>query len=75
MKAMNKHHVSYHWLSSIRFFLVLASVFLPLAPLRAELVPLEENAEDSFALFTRLFDGNSERPDYRRDAGFAIHVG
>jgi hypothetical protein len=49
MKAMNNHHVSYHWLSSIRFFLVLASAFLPLTQLNAELVPLGENAEDSFA--------------------------
>lgn len=64
-----------HWLSSIRFFLVLASAFLLLTQLRAELVPLEENAEDSFALVARFFDGNPEKPDYRRDAGFAIHVG
>jgi len=74
MKAMNKHHVSYY-LSSIRLLLVLAGAFLPLTQLRAELIPLGEDAEDSFALLTRFFDGNPGKPDYRRDAGFAIHIG
>jgi len=54
INTVNRFHNG-HCLNSIRLLLVLAGAFLPLTQLRAELVPLGETAEDSFALLAHFF--------------------